>query len=69
VFASVTITSTRHLRIRLRSGRTLATPRDIAAEVARRSESSARQNTNTGRLTEAMLDGVFWRARELLVDV
>jgi hypothetical protein len=25
------------------------------------------QNTQTGRLTEAMLDGVFWRARELLV--
>jgi hypothetical protein len=24
------------------------------------------QNTNTGRLTEAMLDGVFWRARELV---
>jgi hypothetical protein len=24
------------------------------------------QNTHTGRLTEAMLDGVFWRARELL---
>jgi len=24
------------------------------------------QNTNTGRLTAAMLDGVFWRARELL---
>jgi hypothetical protein len=26
------------------------------------------QNTQTGRLTEAMLDGVFWRARELLDD-
>jgi hypothetical protein len=24
------------------------------------------QNTNTGRLNEAMLDGVFLRARELL---
>jgi hypothetical protein len=24
------------------------------------------QNTHTGRLTEAMLDGVFLRARELL---
>jgi len=24
------------------------------------------QNTNTGRLTAAMLDGVFWRARMLL---
>jgi hypothetical protein len=24
------------------------------------------QNTNTGRLTEAMLDGVFWRARKLV---
>jgi hypothetical protein len=24
------------------------------------------QNTATGRLTEEMLDGVFWRARELL---
>jgi hypothetical protein len=27
------------------------------------------QSTHSGRLTEAMLDGVFWRARELLVDV
>jgi uracil-DNA glycosylase len=26
----------------------------------------SQQNTNTGRLTEAMLDGVFWRARELV---
>jgi len=26
----------------------------------------SQQNTNTGRLTAAMLDGVFWRARELL---
>jgi len=28
----------------------------------------SQQNTNTGRLTAAMLDGVFWRARELLED-
>jgi hypothetical protein len=28
--------------------------------------SCEQQNTNTGRLTEAMLDGVFWRARELV---
>jgi uracil-DNA glycosylase len=26
----------------------------------------SQQNTNTGRLTEAMLDGVFWRARKLV---
>jgi uracil-DNA glycosylase len=26
----------------------------------------SQQNTQTGRLTKGMLDGVFWRARELL---
>jgi uracil-DNA glycosylase family 4 len=26
----------------------------------------SQQNTHTGRLTEVMLDGVFWRARELI---
>jgi hypothetical protein len=32
----------------------------------RRNVHLRQQNTNTGRLTEAMLDGVFLRARELL---
>jgi hypothetical protein len=58
----------RHLQPLTISGLTAAAASPRLVPLRRRNAQLWQQNTHTGRLTGAMLDGVFLRARELLEE-